>query len=182
VEAGELSVSGNVVHGSGLERGYVPKGPRSEHGMRLIALDPHTVQALGARQERRRSRLGQWNDTLAEDACPLLSGRGRPAPCAPRHDGQAVRQAGRSPRPQLYVARATPRRPSLEQWPPPRPCVRVSLDLVRPRLGDLRQARLAETLFSSSSHVTWPGSHRAGTAPWPSIEHRRISLSRFRRA
>jgi hypothetical protein len=56
--------------------------------MRLIALDPHTVQALGARQERRRSRLGQWNDTLAEDACPLLSGRGRPAPCAPRHDGK----------------------------------------------------------------------------------------------
>ena len=47
VEAGELSVSGNVVHGSGLERGYVRKGPRSEHGMRLIALDPHTVQALG---------------------------------------------------------------------------------------------------------------------------------------
>jgi hypothetical protein len=94
VEAGELSVSGNLVHGSGLERGYVRKGPRSEHGMRLVALDPHTVQALGARQERRRSRLGQWNDTLAEDASPLLSGRGRPAPCAPRHDGQAVLQAG----------------------------------------------------------------------------------------
>lgn len=49
MEAGELSVSGNVVHGSGLERGYVRKGPRSEHGMRPIALDPHTVQALGAR-------------------------------------------------------------------------------------------------------------------------------------
>jgi integrase len=68
LEAGELSVSGNVVHVSGLERGYVRKGPKSEHGMRLIALDPQTVQALRAHQRRRRSRLAQWSDTLAEDA------------------------------------------------------------------------------------------------------------------
>src|SRR5918996_6017470 len=54
LEAGELSVSGNVVHVSGLERGYVRKGPKSEHGMRLIALDPQTVQALRAHKERRR--------------------------------------------------------------------------------------------------------------------------------
>jgi hypothetical protein len=56
------------VHVSGLERGYVRKGPKSEHGMRLIALDTQTVQALGAHRKQRRSRLGQWNDTLAEDA------------------------------------------------------------------------------------------------------------------
>ena len=43
-------------------------GAKDEHGMRLIALDPHTVKALRAHQERRRSRLGQWNDTLADDA------------------------------------------------------------------------------------------------------------------
>jgi integrase len=68
LEAGELSVSGNVVHVSGLERGYVRKGPKSEHGMRLIALDPKTMQGLRAHQARPRARLGQWNDTLAEDA------------------------------------------------------------------------------------------------------------------
>jgi hypothetical protein len=61
-------VSGNVVHVNGLERGYVRKEPKSEHGLRLIALDPQTVRALRAHQERRRSRLGEWNDTLAEDA------------------------------------------------------------------------------------------------------------------
>src|SRR4029453_5488483 len=32
----------------------------------------------------------------------------------------------------------------------------VSLDLVRPHLRDLRRARLAETLFRSSSHSVWP--------------------------
>jgi integrase len=32
LEAGELSVSGNVVRVSGLEHGYVRKGPKSKHG------------------------------------------------------------------------------------------------------------------------------------------------------
>jgi len=68
LEAGELSVSGNVVHVSGLERGYVRKGPKSEHGKRLIALDPQTVKLLRTHQERRRSRVRAWNGTLAEDA------------------------------------------------------------------------------------------------------------------
>ena len=39
--------------------GLLRKGPKSEHGMRLIALDPLTVQTLRVHQERRRSRLGQ---------------------------------------------------------------------------------------------------------------------------
>jgi len=68
LEASELSVSGNVVHVSGLERGYMRKGPKSEHGERLVAIDPQTVRALRAHQDRRRARLGEWNDRLAEDA------------------------------------------------------------------------------------------------------------------
>jgi hypothetical protein len=31
----------------------------------------------------------------------------------------------------------------------------VSLDLVRPHLGDLQRTRLAETAFSGSSHLIW---------------------------
>jgi len=66
--AGELSVSGNVVHTSGLDRGYVRKGPKSEHAERLIALDPYTVELLRAHQERRRFRARRWDGTLAQDA------------------------------------------------------------------------------------------------------------------
>jgi integrase len=68
LEAGELAVSGNVVHTSGLERGYVRKRPKSEHGKRLVALDPQTVNMLRAHQTRRRSQLHRWNGALAEDA------------------------------------------------------------------------------------------------------------------
>jgi integrase len=68
LKAGELSVSGNIVHTRGLESGYVRKGPKSEHGERLVALDPRTVELLRAHQRRRRLRARAWNGKLAEDA------------------------------------------------------------------------------------------------------------------
>jgi integrase len=68
LDAGELAVTGNVVHTSGLAAGYVRKGPKSEHGQRTMALDPRTVELLAAHKARRRARLGEWDATLAEDA------------------------------------------------------------------------------------------------------------------
>jgi integrase len=68
LDAGELAVTGNVVHTSGLAVGYVRKGPKSEHGQRIMALDPRTVELLAAHKARRRARLAQWDATLAEDA------------------------------------------------------------------------------------------------------------------
>ena len=124
LEIGELSVSGNVVHVSGLERGYVRKGPKSEHGMRLIALDPKTMQALRAHQARRRARLRQWNDALVEDAYLFSVDEAGRHPV--RRDtmgkrfGKFADRLGHSYT--LHGLRhftAT----SLGRWPPPRLCV-----------------------------------------------------------
>ncbi len=68
LDAAELRVSGNVVHTRGLDNGYVRKDPKSEHGVRPLALDPRTVELLRAHQARRRARVAEWDGRLADDA------------------------------------------------------------------------------------------------------------------
>jgi integrase len=48
LEAAEVRVTGNVVHAKGLDGGYVRKPPKSVHGVRVLALDPGTVELLAA--------------------------------------------------------------------------------------------------------------------------------------
>jgi integrase len=67
LDAGELAASGNIVHAKGLERGYIRKKPKSRHGERVLALDPHTLELLHAHQERQQRRARDWGDELADD-------------------------------------------------------------------------------------------------------------------
>jgi integrase len=53
LEAAEVSVNANIVTTKGLPDGYLRKPPKSEHGARVLALDPGTVEALRAHQALR---------------------------------------------------------------------------------------------------------------------------------
>jgi integrase len=53
LDGAELSVSGNVLFVRGLVGGFVRKGPKSEHGERLVALDARTVELLRGHRARR---------------------------------------------------------------------------------------------------------------------------------
>jgi integrase len=68
LEAGELTVSGNIVHAKGLERGYIRKKPKSRRGERVLALDPHTLELLRARRARQQTRARESGGELGEDA------------------------------------------------------------------------------------------------------------------
>jgi integrase len=46
LDAGEVRVSGNIVTTKGLPEGYIRQPPKSEHGVRVLALDPGTVALL----------------------------------------------------------------------------------------------------------------------------------------
>jgi len=66
LEAAEVRVTGNVVHAKGLEGGYVRKPPKSVHGVRVLALDPGTVELLAAYRSRCEARARGWGGELAE--------------------------------------------------------------------------------------------------------------------
>ncbi len=80
LETGELTVSGNIVHAKGLERGYIRKKPKSRHGERVLALDPHTLELLRAHKARQRTRARESGSELADDAYvfPLDDAGNRP--------------------------------------------------------------------------------------------------------
>jgi integrase len=68
LDGAELSVSGNVLFVRGLAGGFVRKGPKSEHGERLVALDARTVELLRARRARRAESALAMGASLAEES------------------------------------------------------------------------------------------------------------------
>ena len=51
---GKVSVTGIMVIGKGLPEGYLRKSPKSDHGVRHLALDQTTAMQLREHQARRR--------------------------------------------------------------------------------------------------------------------------------
>jgi len=68
LEAPAVIVSGNIVHARGLSDGYVRKGPKSEHGVRVLAIDQGTASLLRAHHERCKARAATWNGRLTPTA------------------------------------------------------------------------------------------------------------------
>jgi integrase len=68
LDEAELAVSGNVLFIRGLEGGFVRKEPKSESGMRLIALDKRTVELLKAHRARCAARALASGASLSEAA------------------------------------------------------------------------------------------------------------------
>ncbi len=68
LEADELTVSGNIVHAKGLERGYIRKKPKSRHGERVLALDRRTIELLHAHRARQQTRAHECGGELDNDA------------------------------------------------------------------------------------------------------------------
>lgn len=68
LDGAELSVSGNVLFVRGLAGGFVRKGPKSEHGERLVALDARTVELLRNHRARRAESALAVGVSLAEDS------------------------------------------------------------------------------------------------------------------
>jgi integrase len=66
LEAAEVRVTGNVVHAKGLEGGYVRKPLKSVHGVRVVALDPGTVELLAAHRSHCAARAREWGGELVE--------------------------------------------------------------------------------------------------------------------
>jgi integrase len=68
LDGAELSVSGNVLFVRGLAGGFVRKGPKSEHGDRVAALDARTVELLRRHRARRAEGALAAGVSLAEDS------------------------------------------------------------------------------------------------------------------
>jgi integrase len=68
LEAAVARVTGNVVHAKGLEAGYIRKPPKSVHGVRVLALDPGTVELLVAHRSRCEAQARGWSGGLTDDA------------------------------------------------------------------------------------------------------------------
>jgi integrase len=68
LDGAELSVSGNVLFVRGPTGGFVRKGPKSEHGERLVALDARTVELLRTHRARRAKSALAIGVSLAEDS------------------------------------------------------------------------------------------------------------------
>jgi len=66
LEVAEVRVTGNVVHAKGLEGGYVRKPPKSVHGVRVLALEPGSVELLAAHRSRCAERARAWGGELAQ--------------------------------------------------------------------------------------------------------------------
>jgi integrase len=65
---GRLSVTGNIVIGKGLPEGYVRKPPKSDHGVRHLALDQTTAEQLREHQARRQAVAEEVGAVLAPEA------------------------------------------------------------------------------------------------------------------
>jgi integrase len=65
LDAPAVMVSGNIVHARGLPSGYVRKPPKSEHGVRVLGIDPGTADLLRTHQARCEARAAAWNGWLA---------------------------------------------------------------------------------------------------------------------
>jgi integrase len=67
LQAAEVRVTGNLVHAKGVEGGYVRKPPKSAHGVRVLALDPRTVELLGRHRAHCMARAYEWGGEFLED-------------------------------------------------------------------------------------------------------------------
>jgi integrase len=111
LEAAEVSVNANIVTTKGLPDGYLRKPPKSEHGARVLALDPGTVEALRAHQALRALIVRELEgDALTARPsppgrkwdCPTSPVGSAPPPvtrCSSTHRGTRAAQAAPPPAP-----------------------------------------------------------------------------------
>jgi integrase len=119
LDGAELSVSGNVLFVRGLAGGFVRKGPKSEHGERLVALDARTVELLRGHRPRRAESALAVGVPLAEDSYLFTRVPDGARPTRPEAMTRRFGHRGRQPGPPVTpcTACATSRPPSSARSP-----------------------------------------------------------------